>query len=118
MDTKDKLIERQKELLDIFEDWLEIDYDDEGGYQKVRRLKSEIAVLDKQVEEQESKLKGWITIFENNKAKYKMPLPVYLEDEGEFDLFVNQKITRKNIAQLFNIPIELIIKIKPNNPKS
>jgi len=50
---KDKLIAKQKELLAIFKDWLEIDYDDEGGYQKIRRLKSEIATLEKQVEEQE-----------------------------------------------------------------
>ena len=52
---KDKLIAKQKELLAIFKDWLEIDYDDEGGYQKIRRLKSEIAALEKLIEEQKYK---------------------------------------------------------------
>jgi len=47
--------EKQAELIEIFEDWLEIDYDDEGGYQKVRRLKSEIELFEKQVEEPEYK---------------------------------------------------------------
>jgi len=51
-----KYVEKLKELLEIFEDWLEIDYDDKGGYQKLRRLKSEIATLEKQIEEQKSKL--------------------------------------------------------------
>ena len=65
MDTKDKLIERQKELLDIFEDWLEIDYD-EGGYQKIRRLKSEIVAFEQQVEEQKStSVKGTPSFTEN-----------------------------------------------------
>jgi len=49
--------EKQAELIEIFEDWLEIDYDDEGGYQKVRRLKSEIAVLEKQIEKEKKEPK-------------------------------------------------------------
>jgi len=59
-----ELIGKQKELLKIFEDWLERDlvikdgivyFDDKGDNQEVSRLKKDIAALEKQIKEQESK---------------------------------------------------------------